>query len=154
MKEKEGQHDLKSKGDAAVSLMNAGGNCAQAVLGAFSETLGLERGAALRIASGFGAGLARSQEICGAVAGAVMVIGLKHGQARPEDKEAKEKAYALTRELMARFAVAHGSCLCRDLLGVDLLTDEGQRQYREGDLGNRVCRPCVRGAIRILEAIL
>ena len=65
-----------------------------------------------------------------------------------------DKAYALTRELVERFQAEFGSCLCRDLLQVDLLTAEGQRQYKERDLGERVCRPCVRGAVRILEAIL
>jgi C_GCAxxG_C_C family probable redox protein len=149
-----GDPGLKDRGDSAVALMAAGGNCAQAVLGAFSEETGLERVAALKIASGFGAGLARSQEVCGAVTGAVMVIGMRHGQERPEDKEAKEKAYALTRELLARFRAEFGSCLCRELLQVDLLTAEGQQQYQERDLGARVCHPCVRGAVRILEVIL
>lgn len=154
MKEKNGHADLKSKSDVAVALMDAGGNCAQAVLRAFAADLGLGEELVLRLASGFGAGLARSQEVCGAVTGAVMVIGLKHGQARPEDKEAKEKAYALTRELMARFTAERGSCLCRELLQVDLLTAEGQRQYKEKNLGERVCSPCVRFAVRALEEIL
>jgi len=154
MKEKNGQAGLKSKGDVAVALMDAGGNCAQAVLGAFSETLGLERAVALRIACGFGAGLARSQEVCGAVTGAVMVIGLIHGQERPDELQAKEKTYALTRGLIERFRAEFGSCLCRELLQVDLLTAAGQARYQERPRGDRVCRPCVRGAVRILEAIL
>ena len=153
MKEKKGHSELNSKGDAAVALMDAGGNCAQAVLAPFCEELGLDGKRALRIAPGFGAGFGGNQEICGAVTGAVMAIGLKHGQERPGDQEAKEKAYALTRELMARFRAEFGSCFCRDLLGVDLLTEEGQRRYREEGLGKRICRPCVSGAVRILETL-
>lgn len=146
---------MKEKNDdAAVALMDAGGNCAQAVLFALAAGLGLDEATALKLASGFGAGLGRRQEICGAVTGAVMAIGLKHGQERPGDMEAKERAYALTRELMDRFRAEFGSCRCRDLLRVDLLTAEGQQQYKEMNLGERVCRPCVRGAVRILEAIL
>ncbi len=143
-----------SRNENAVALMDAGGNCAQAVLRAFAADLGLEQGTAMRVAAGFGAGMGRSQELCGAVTGAVMAIGLKHGAPRPDDAEAKERTYALTRELMERFRAEFGSCLCRDLLRVDLLTAEGQRQYKERDLGAKVCRPCVRGAVRILEAIL
>jgi C_GCAxxG_C_C family probable redox protein len=154
MKEKNGHTERKSRGDAAVALMEAGGNCAQAVLTAFAGAAGLDRVAALKIASGFGAGLARRQEVCGAVTGAVMVIGMIHGQERPDDLAAKEKAYALTRELCERFRAEFGSCLCRELLQVDLLTDAGQQQYRERNLGERVCHPCVRGAVRILDAIL
>ena len=145
---------MKSRSDSAVELMIAGGNCAQAVLCAFLEGHGLEKRTAMKLASGFGAGMGRNQEVCGAVTGAVMVIGMKHGQERPEDKEAKEKAYALTRELMERFRSEFGSCLCRDLLRVDLLTEEGQRKYKEDGLAEKVCRPCVRGAVRLLEEIL
>ncbi len=154
MKETKGDPGSKDRGGNAVALMDAGGNCAQAVLAAFCGELGMERGSALKIASGFGAGFGRKQAVCGAVTGGIMAIGLKHGATRPDDAEAKEKAYALTRELVERFQAEFGSCLCRDLLQVDLLTAEGQRQYKERDLGERVCRPCVRGAVRILEAIL
>jgi len=134
--------------------MDAGGNCAQAVLCAFSEDLCLEREKALKLASGFGAGMGRKQEVCGAVTGGIMVIGLKHGQERVADGEAKEKAYRLTCELMARFGAGFGSCLCRELLDCDLRTGEGQRKYKENGLGEKVCRPCVRAVIGILEEIL
>lgn len=154
MKEKKGHAELNSRGDAAVALMAAGGNCAQAVLLAFAADLGLEEETALRIAAGFGAGLGRNQEVCGAVTGGVLAIGLKHGAAGVDDPRAKEPVYRLTRELMARFRARFGSCLCRELLRVDLLTAEGQQRYKERGLGERVCRPCVRGAVGILEEIL
>jgi len=146
---------MKNKSEEAVSLMAAGGNCAQAVLSVFCQELGLEKGKALKIASGFGAGLAREQEVCGAVTGGVMAIGLKHGQERESDKEAKETTYRLTCELMARFTFEFGSCLCRELLmGIDLKTAAGQKRYSEDGLSEKVCRPCVRGTVRILESIL
>ena len=145
---------MKSRGDAAVEMMIAGDNCAQAVLCAFSAEFGLDRRKALGLASGFGAGMGRRQEVCGAVTGGIMAIGLKHGSAREGDKEAKEQTYRLVRELMARFAAEYGSCLCRELLGLDLSSEEGQKKYKEAGLADKVCRPCVRGAVRILEEIL
>lgn len=146
---------MKSKSDSAVEMMAAGGNCAQAVLCVFCEGLGLKREKALKLASGFGAGMGRKQEVCGAVSGGIMAIGLKHGQEHEGDKEAKELAYRLTRELMARFEAEFGSCLCRVLLGgCELSSENGQTQYREQGLSERICRPCVRGAVRILEDIL
>lgn len=150
----QGNSETTSRSDGAVALMDAGGNCAQAVLCAFAADLGLAEGTALRLAAGFGAGMARCQEGCGAVTGGIMALGLKHGAPRPDDAGAKETTYRLTRELIARFAAEFGSWRCRDLLGVDLLTEEGQRRYREEGLGKRVCRPCVRGAVRILESLL
>ena len=146
---------MKGKEDAAVKMMIAGANCAQSVLCNFCEELGLEKGRAQKLASGFGAGMGREQEICGAVTGGIMAIGLKHGQSHEGDKEAKERTYRLTRELMARFASEFGSCLCRELLpGCDLASEEGQKKYREENWAEKVCRPCVRGAVRILEEIL
>lgn len=146
---------MNSKSDVAVGLMDAGGNCAQAVLTAFCGELGLEKGMALKIAGGFGAGMAREQEVCGALTGGIMAIGLKHGQDRENDQEAKEKTYALTRKLLARFRTQFGACRCLDLLGgCDLKTDAGQKRYSDEGLSDKVCRPCVRGAVRVLEDIL
>jgi len=145
---------MENKGDAAVAMMIAGDNCSQAVLCTFCEELGLDKETAMKLASGFGAGMGRKQEVCGAVTGGIMAIGLKHGNAREGDKEAKELAYRLTRELMARFQAGFGSCLCRELLGLDLLTEEGQKKYKEDGLAGKACRPCVRGAVLILEEIL
>jgi C_GCAxxG_C_C family probable redox protein len=145
---------MKNRSDAAVAMMAAGCNCAQSTLAVFCADLNFDMEKALKLASGFGAGMGREQEVCGAVTGAIMVIGLKHGPAEAGDKPAKETAYRLTRALMTRFESEFGSCLCRDLLGCDLQTDEGQRKYKEDGLAEKRCRPCVAGAVRILEELL
>ena len=125
------------------------------MLGVFCEELGIDRETAMRLASGFGAGMAKKQEVCGAVSGAIMAIGLKHGQAREDDKAAKEEAYRLSRELMDRFQAEFGSCLCRELLpGLDLATEAGHQRYKAEGWSERVCRPCVRFAVRFLEEII
>jgi C_GCAxxG_C_C family probable redox protein len=143
------------RGEAAAAMMAGNWNCAQSVLGVFCADLGLDRETAMKLASGFGAGMARHQDVCGAVSGAVMAIGLKHGQAHEDDKAAKEKAYRLSRELMDRFQAEFGSCLCRELLpGIDLASEAGHRRYQAEGWSEKVCRPCVRGAVRILEEIL
>ncbi len=146
---------MPNRSETATAMMAAGWNCAQSVLCVFCANPGLERETALKLASGFGAGMARRQEVCGALAGGIMAIGLKHGQGRVDDKDAKETTYRLTRELMTRFGAEFGSCLCRELLaGCDLATEEGQKRYKEKNLAEGVCRPCVRSAVRILEEIL
>jgi C_GCAxxG_C_C family probable redox protein len=146
---------MQKRSETATAMMSAGFNCAQSVLCVFCEDTGLERETALKLATGFGAGLARRQEVCGAVTGAVMAIGLRHGLDNAENNEAKERTYRLTRELMDRFVAEFGSFWCRKLLdGCDLTTAEGQKLYKEKGLAEGVCRPCVRGAVRILEEIL
>ena len=89
--------------------------------------------------------MARKQEVCGAVTGAIMAIGLKHGQAREDDKAAKETTYRLSRELMERFQAEFGSCLCRELLpGIDLTSEAGHQRYKAEGWSEKICRPCVR----------
>ena len=67
------------KNDIAMALFRNGANCAQAVVGAYAEECGLEFDQAMRLASSFGAGMGRLREVCGAVSGMLMVIGLKEG---------------------------------------------------------------------------
>jgi C_GCAxxG_C_C family probable redox protein len=144
-----------SKTDIAVQKFTSGYNCAQSVLSSFSNDLGLDENTALKIACGFGAGMGRKQEVCGAVSGGIMVIGMKYGQARADDREVKEKTYAMTRELIERFERKHGSCSCRTLLkGCDLLTEDGQRFFKENGLHDDVCKECVGSVVEILEEMV
>ena len=98
--------------------------------------------------------MARQAETCGAVAGALMVIGLKYGQASKTDKAAKERTYALTREFVERFVARHGSIVCRDILGVDIGTDEGYQAAKQGNLIATLCPGFGAAAVEILEQIL
>jgi C_GCAxxG_C_C family probable redox protein len=108
----------------------------------------------MRVAGAFGAGMARLGETCGAVTGAFMVIGLKHGKTEAADNAAKEKSYALARELSSRFKARNGSSLCRELLGHDLNTDEGMCAATERNLFSTRCPGFVRDAGEFLEELL
>ncbi len=143
-----------SKTDCALSFFRQGFSCSQAVAAAFAADYGLDKEAALRLAQGFGGGIARRADWCGALTGAILIVGLKHGRVRPEDSEARDKTYALVRELIARFTARHGGVLCRDLLGYDLGTAEGQKKVDELRLHQTKCEDFVRDAARILEEIL
>lgn len=63
----------------ACSLFRQGYNCAQAVVGAFCDEIGMTQSAALRLASAFGGGMGRMREVCGAVSGMYMVLGILYG---------------------------------------------------------------------------
>jgi C_GCAxxG_C_C family probable redox protein len=91
---------------------------------------------------------------CGAVIGALLVIGLKHGRTRAEDDAAKEKTYALVRKLAGEFKARHGSIVCRELMGIDLDTPEGHERALELGLFEKRCSVYVRDAVEILERIL
>ncbi|MGB9005544.1 MAG: C-GCAxxG-C-C family protein [Candidatus Aminicenantales bacterium] len=138
----------------ATSLFGQGFNCSQAVLAAYAPSLGLKRDKAFRLAQGFGAGMARLGETCGAVTGAIMVIGLKYGKVRAKDDASKEKTYRLVREFMDRFRSRHGSLRCKVLLGHDLGSARGQKLIMEQGLHDTLCPKFIRTAVVILEKML
>jgi len=140
-----------NKANEAVACFHSGFNCAQAVFSTYCEELGLDKKEALRIACGFGAGMGRLQETCGAVTGAYLLIGLKHGKYLQEDNAAKENTYALIQKFAALFVERNKSTNCRDLLGVDLVNGDMQVASKRV---KTICPKMVRDAAEIVEQIL
>ncbi|MDX9866289.1 MAG: C-GCAxxG-C-C family protein [Kiritimatiellia bacterium] len=146
---------MKTPSDTASEKFTSGYNCAQSVLWAFAPRLGLDPDTALKIACGFGAGMGFRQEVCGAVTGGIMALGLKYGRGENQDRTATEETYNKTQELMRRFEAVHGTCNCRKLLGdCDLSSDSGFSEFKTRDLHRLVCTPCVRTVALILDEML
>lgn len=110
---------MKSKAEIAKELFLNGYNCSQAVFGAFCEDFGINKETGLVLSSGFGGGIARRREVCGAVSGAVMVISLIHGSSDAENAEVKKRLYAEVRKVLGAFEAETGSIICRELLGLE-----------------------------------
>lgn len=122
------------------------------MLYAFREEGDLTEEMALKIACGLGAGMARKEEVCGAVTAGILVLGMRHGRGRKDDRSAQELTYSKTRELMDRFSEKHGTVICRNLLnGCELTTEEGQKYFKDNDLLNKLCVPCIQSIAMILE---
>jgi C_GCAxxG_C_C family probable redox protein len=138
----------------AVEVFRQGFNCSQAIFSAFAPSLGLDAETALKVASGFGGGLGMMGETCGAVTGAFMALGLKFGHVAAQDKDAKQKTYALVQEFAKRFEARNGAIVCRKLLGFDLGTPEGMKLAVERDVHHTVCSKFVRDAAQPLEEML
>lgn len=100
----------------------SGYNCAQSVLLAFADPIGLTREQAVRLSSSFGAGMGRMREVCGALTSLFMIAGLACGYESPEDLDGKTTHYAHIQTLAQRFKSEMGSILCRDLLGEQATT--------------------------------
>jgi C_GCAxxG_C_C family probable redox protein len=140
--------------EKAVTLFKEGFNCSQSVCAAFAGNFGFTRKQAMKVASAFGGGMGRNNEVCGAVAGALMVIGMKYGRVETDEVEAKERCYTLAREFFTRFREKHENVRCTELLGCDISTREGIEQAREQNLFNTLCTDFVGDAALILEELL
>jgi C_GCAxxG_C_C family probable redox protein len=140
--------------DRAAALFQEGALCSQAICQAYGDELGFSAGMASRVAGGFGSGLARTDGICGAVSGAVMVLGLAFGSDDATDRPARELLYAIVQEFIAEFRDRHGSVSCTELLGYDLGNAEEAAAAREAGVVPRVCPVMVRSAAELLEEML
>ncbi len=139
--------------EAAVANFLQGCTCAQAVLAAFAERYQLSKEHATRISSAFGGGMVPTGQTCGAMSGALMVLGLAHG-GTADNKAAQEKTHMVTQELWKRFQARHGSATCRELLGVDIGTPEGlQAAVRKG-LFRSLCPVLVHDAAEIAAQLV
>lgn len=107
---------MSDYGNRAEELFREGYNCAQAVLCAFEDVTGLNRDTAAALSSSFGGGLGRMREVCGAVSGGAMVLGMVKGYTDPQDAQAKRSHYQLVQEFARRFKEENGSIICRELL--------------------------------------
>ncbi len=85
--------------------------------------------------------------------GAFMVIGCLYGMTEASDTAVKEKAYAAVRELTENFCALHGSISCRQLLGCDLNTEEGRKDFTRKNLASVKCSVFVRDAARLVEEV-
>jgi len=143
-----------SRVELAVSCFKEGYICSQALLSTYGAQLGLDPEIALKVADGFGGEMARMGETCGAVTGAFMVIGLRHGRTIVEDAQSHEKTYSLVNEFVRRFQSRNESIMCRELLGCDISTPEKLNNAREKQLFTTICPKYVRDAAEIIEQIL
>jgi len=138
-----------SKVQNAVDRFQSGFNCSQAILETYGPDYGLSAIDCLKISSGFGGGMRRG-DVCGAVTGAFMVLGLQYGPKDMTDTSRKV-VYSSVTDFSSRFEARCGSIMCRDLLECDISTPEGMRQAREAKLFKTVCPEMVKVAAEILE---
>ena len=100
----------------AFDLFKSGYNCAQAVAVAFCDVTGLTESQAARMASSFGGGMGRMREVCGAVSGMFMVLGILYGYEDPKDDATKKELYTQVQALAEAFKKDAGSIICREIL--------------------------------------
>ncbi len=126
-------------------------SCSQSVFSTLAPELGIDEEIALKIASAFGGGMMRHGEVCGAVTGALMTLGLKFGSASPDNEEAIREA---SQELIQGFNKKNGSLLCRELLGYHLIVPEELEAAKESGVFSTICPLLVQNAAELAEEII
>ncbi|UCF13962.1 MAG: C_GCAxxG_C_C family protein [Phycisphaerales bacterium] len=139
-----------SKVQDAVSAFESGFNCSRAIVRTYGPDYGLSVLDAIRVSCGFGGGMRRG-DVCGAVTGALMVLGLRFGAQDGSDTSAKAGVYSKLAEFYCQFESRCDSVACRDLLGCDISTPEGMEQATSNNLFKTVCPKMVQAAAEILE---
>lgn len=143
---------MSKKTDKAVSLFKSGLNCSQAVIGAFCDDFGIDLDTALRISSGFGGGIGRMRETCGAFSAVVMLAGLKYSQGN-NGTDNRAEVYGIIQALAEEFRAENGSTICRELLGqaTDLKESPVPENRTESYYKKRPCVCIVEAAAKIAE---
>jgi C_GCAxxG_C_C family probable redox protein len=128
--------------------------CSESVLLAISKSLSISSELIPKIATGFGAGIGRHGEVCGALAGGVMALGLKFGRSTLEPSKPDRRPHWFAQELANQFQVHFGNIRCRDLLGLDLSRPEDVQKYTEKQVWNTRCRSIILDTCSLVHEFL
>lgn len=129
----------------SIELFKSGYICAEAVSKAVLSNLNFDADNLCGVATGFGGGIARQGQTCGALIGGVISIGavINNGFRKPDQREIKEKVYNKVEKLYKNFEAEFGSSLCRNLTDCDFRTDEGLKKFANENIDTKICTPIV-----------
>ena len=136
--------------EQVAGLFMRGQDCGQVVFSHYADELGITYDEANRIASAFGGGSGIG-ETCGAVIGALLVIGMKYGHNGPDDMERRNVLMAKRAEFIEKWKERRGSCMCNDLLGDDISPPEGLGRILEAGTMFTLCPELVLDAVDIMD---
>jgi C_GCAxxG_C_C family probable redox protein len=138
----------------ALSLHENGFNCSQAVFATFSEALSIDQKTALRIATCFGGGM-RMGEVCGALTGALMAIGMHDGHDIEGDLEEKQRVNDMTAVFVQKFMARQGAVRCQDILDGYNSSIPKEREIIESKaLFETKCPLAIERAVKMVEEAL
>lgn len=131
-----------TKKELAISLHDQKYNCAQSVACAFAEDLGIDKQTLFKVCEGFGLGMGCMNGTCGAISGAVALLGMKNSDGNLTDPATKVSTYQLSKELLEKFQQKNSSTICKELKGIGTGTVL------------RSCPGCIEDAVELVEEIL
>jgi C_GCAxxG_C_C family probable redox protein len=149
------KEEIKKRTEQAVEFLRSGYNCAQSVSMAYSDLYAIELNTLKVLAAPFGGGMGRLREVCGAVTGMFLILGLEYPVSDPandeESKAIKKRNYLAVQHSALRFKDKMGSYVCADLLKIGRYPEKPEPEDRNAEYySKRPCAYCVAVAAEIL----
>lgn len=133
--------NMESRKTNAIVLHNKGYNCAQSVALTYADLVDIEPAQLFKLTEGFGLGGGNMQGTCGAISGALALVGLLNSSGDLENPATKAQTYSLNKEILEKFQDRNGSVICRKLKGID-----------DGKV-LRSCPDCIKDACEFFESL-
>jgi len=145
--------EIKKRTDYAVQLFEQGYNCSQSVFMAFADKFGVDKALAASLSTSFGGGIGRLREMCGAVSGGALLLGLKYPHLNPADMHTKNANYQIVQDFALEFKKQIGSYNCDDILDIFSELPETNTEQTDSSVVNP-CVKCVKVAAELVAAKL
>lgn len=145
------QINIEERKEKALQLFKEGYNCSQSVFCAYADLFGVEPELAKQLTSSFGGGMGRMREVCGAMSGSFLLLGLRYPASDPADKAAKTENYASVQRVAGVFKSRFGSIICRELLDVKRQKESPVPSDRDAEYYAK--RPCARLVVAAAEIV-
>lgn len=151
--------DIEARVESARANFLSGYNCAQSVVMAYADVIGLDKEFAAKMSASFGGGMGRMREVCGTVSGMSMLAGFLSPATDPSNMAQRRENYALVQNFADRFRAENGAIVCRELLGLDGTQRSAQRSAQPSErtpeyYRRRPCADYVASAARIVGEYL
>lgn len=147
------ENEVQLRIKRAVDFFEQGYNCSQAVFMAYSDMYGIDTETAAKLATSFGGGMGRLREVCGAVSGMFLVLGMEYPFTNTKDKTSKNLNYKMVQKTANAFKAEMGSYICADLLKLKHVPQNPESSERnEAYFKSRPCIKCVSVAAQIVGA--
>ncbi|MCX6089548.1 MAG: C-GCAxxG-C-C family protein [Candidatus Atribacteria bacterium] len=130
-----------------------GFNCCESTILGLCDWLHIQTDVLPQLATGFGGGLGHTGEVCGAVTGSIMALGLKYGRKEPTDKKTRDDLYKMVEHFLDDVKKELGTIKCLELIGIPMNTEEGLAKYRAENM-HQVCHGIIEKVSRITQRYL
>lgn len=137
----------------AEELFLANYNCAQSTLAGILSARGRAYEDRIRLAGAFGAGIAQTGGLCGALTGAFMAFGLLIPM-KGDIGAWKAEVASVSKEFMARYKSQFGETTCSRLAGCDMTSESNRKLFHDEGGRDRICTPMVKRSVEMALSLL